>query len=146
MPFTKLMSASSNQLWVDVKVMSTKPNKPIKHLLCQTEVVKCKQSRTSASQHPTWVQHRLFGWNAWASCSDGRCSDVLYIITRQATVIEERQGCTPSSALRQASGQFWEPLSSHLLIAGWLSIVHRSWPGLCRVSDTAARCTPARGV
>ena len=38
-----------------------------------------------------------------------------YIITRQAKVIEERQGSSSSSGLRQASGQFWEPLSCHLL-------------------------------
>ena len=42
---------------------------------------------------------------------------------RQAKVIEGREGCTPSSAL-QASGQFWEPLSYHLLTAGWLRLVH----------------------
>ena len=38
-----------------------------------------------------------------------------YIITRQAKVIEERRDVTPSSALRQASEQFWAPLSCHLL-------------------------------
>ena len=42
-----------------------------------------------------------------------------YIITRQAKVIEERQGCTPISA-----GQFGEPLFCHLLIVGWFR--HRS--------------------
>ena len=47
-----------------------------------------------------------------------------YIITRQAKVIEERRDVTPSSALRQASEQFWAPLSCHLLTAGWLGLAH----------------------
>ena len=47
-----------------------------------------------------------------------------YLITRQAKVIEERRDVTPSAALRQASEQFWEPLSCHLLTAGWLGLAH----------------------
>ena len=47
-----------------------------------------------------------------------------YLITRQAKVIEERTDLTPSAALRQASEQFWEPLSCHLLTAGWLGLAH----------------------
>ena len=49
---------------------------------------------------------------------------MLYFIIRQTKVIEERRDVTPSSALRQASGQFWEPLSCHLLTAGWLGSAH----------------------
>ena len=47
-----------------------------------------------------------------------------YLITRQAKVIEERRDVTPSAALHQASEQFWEPLSCHLLDAGWLGLAH----------------------
>ena len=47
-----------------------------------------------------------------------------YLITRQAKMIEEKKDLTPSAALRQASEQFWEPLSCHLLTAGWLGLAH----------------------
>ena len=48
-----------------------------------------------------------------------------HIITRQAKVIEKRQGTSPSSALRHASGQVWEPLSCHCLRLdglAWLAV------------------------
>ena len=56
----------------------------------------------------------------------GPMADALtsYLITRQAKVIEERRDLTPNAALRQASEQFWEPLSCHLLTAGWLGLAH----------------------
>ena len=46
MPYTanvRIVEPDGRQLWVDVKMMSTKPHKPIKHSLCQVEVAKCKQ-------------------------------------------------------------------------------------------------------
>ena len=39
----RIIENAGRQLWVDVKVTSTKPNKPIHHALCQAEVAKCKQ-------------------------------------------------------------------------------------------------------
>ena len=39
-------------------------------------------------------------------------------------MLEEKRDLTPSAALRQASEQFWEPLSCHLLTAGWLGLAH----------------------
>ena len=61
-----------------------------------------------------------------------------YIIAGQVKVIEGRQGCSPSSALRQASGKFWEHLSGHWLTAGWLGIAH------CARSFEVAACQPRR--
>ena len=39
----RIIENDGRQLWVDVKVMSTKPKVGIKHALCQAEVAKCKQ-------------------------------------------------------------------------------------------------------
>ena len=41
----RIVESDGRQLWVDDKVTSTKPNKPIKHSLCQAEVAKCQQYR-----------------------------------------------------------------------------------------------------
>ena len=38
-----MIETDGRQLWVDVKVMTTKPKVGIKHALCQAEVAKCKQ-------------------------------------------------------------------------------------------------------
>ena len=61
-----------------------------------------------------------------------------YHITRQAKVISERRDVTPSAALRQASEQFCEPLSCHLLTAGWLGLAH------CARGLEAAACQTRR--
>ena len=39
----RIIEPDGRQLWVDVKVISTKPKVGIQHALCQTEVAKCKQ-------------------------------------------------------------------------------------------------------
>ena len=53
-------------------------------------------------------------------------------------MIEERRDVTPSAALRQASEQFCEPLSCHLLTAGWLGLAH------CARGLDAAACQTRR--
>ena len=52
-------------------------------------------------------------------------------------MIEERRDVTPSASLRQAS-RFWEPLSCHLLTAGWLGLAH------CARGLEAAACQTRR--
>ena len=121
----RIVEPDGRQLWVDVKVTSTKPNEPKKTLglpgrSCELQAV---WSRATTSQHTAGV-HDPFAAEAHrrlAPMADALTSNV---ITRQAHVIEERQGCTPSSALCQALGLFWEPLFCHLFTAGWLGIVH----------------------
>ena len=61
------------------------------------------------------------------------------LISGQAKLIEEKRDVTPCVALRQASEQFWEPLSCHLLNVGWPELAHSA-----RGLDVVAACQTRR--
>ena len=113
---------------MDVRVISTKPKVAIKNALCQAEVAKRKQY----GQGPQERSVLRVGMIPFVAEAHGKLAPMAesltsYLITPQAKVIEERRDVTPSVALRQESGQFWDPLSYHLLTAGWLGIAHCPW-------------------
>ena len=97
----------------------------IKHALCQAEVAKCKQYGQGPLERSI-LHGRMIPFVVEAHGKLAPMAETLtsYLITRQARVIEEKRDITPSAALRQASEQFWEPLSCHLLTAGWLGLAH----------------------
>ena len=103
-----------------MKVTSTKPKVGIENALCQAEVAKCKQYGQGPLERGV-LHGKMIPFVAEAHGKLAPMAEALisYLITRQAKVIEERRDVTPSSALCQASGQFWESLSCHLLTAGW---------------------------
>ena len=121
----RIIENDGRQLWVDVKVMTTKPKVGIKHALCQAEVAKCKQyGQGPPERHVLHGKMIPFVVEAHGKLAPMAETITSYLITRQAKVIEEKKDLTPSAALRQASEQFWEPLSCHLLTAGWLGLAH----------------------
>ena len=120
-----IIENDGRQLWVDVKVMTTKPKVGIQHALCQAEVAKCKQyGQGPPERHVLHGRMIPFVFEAHGKLAPMAETITSYLITRQAKVIEEKRDLTPSAALRQASEQFWEPLACHLLTAGWLGLAH----------------------
>ena len=121
----RIIENDGRQLWVDVKVISTKPKVAVKNALCQAEVAKCKQYGQGPPERGE-LHGKMIPFVAETHGKLGPMAEALtsYLITRQAKVIEERRDLSPSAALRQASEQFWEPLSCHLLTAGWLGLAH----------------------
>ena len=121
----RIIENDGRQLWVDVKVMTTKPKVGIKHALCQAEVAKCRQyGQGPPERHVLHGKMIPFVVEAHGKLAPMAETITSYLITRQAKVLEEKRDLTPSAALRQASEQFWEPLSCHLLTAGWLGLAH----------------------
>ena len=121
----RIIENDGQQLWVDVKVMTTKPKVGIKHALCQAEVAKCRQyGQGPPERHVLHGKMIPFVVEAHGKLAPMAETITSYLITRQAKVLEEKRDLTPSAALRQASEQFWEPLSCHLLTAGWLGLAH----------------------
>ena len=119
-----LLESDGKEIWVDVRVTATKPDKPIEHALCQAKMAKCQQYG-QGPPHPSILHGCMVPFVAQTRGRLAPIADALasYLITRQAQVIEQRQEFSPSVALRQASTQFWETLSCHLS-AGWLGLAH----------------------
>ena len=63
----RIIENDGRQLWVDVKVMTTKPKVGIKHALCQAEVAKCKAIWTGSSRkaHTAWQNDSICGGSSW---------------------------------------------------------------------------------
>ena len=121
----RIIENDGRQLWVDVKIISTKPKVAIKSALCQAEVTKCKQYGQGPPERGVLRGKMVpFVAETHGKLAPMAATLTSFLITRQAKVIEERRDITPSAALRQASGKFWEPLSCHLLTAGWLGLAH----------------------
>ena len=121
----RMIENEGRQMWIDVKVTTTKPKVGIKHALCQAEVAKCKQYGQGPPERSVLHGRMIpFVVEAHGKLSSMAETIASYLITRQAKLIEERRDVTPGAALRQASEQFWEPLSCHLLAAGWLGLAH----------------------
>ena len=78
-------------------------------------------SRTSGAQYSSWMHDSFRCWSSWAFAPHRWRADLL----SHHSPGESDRG----AALRQVSGQFWEPVSCHLLSAGWHGIVHCA-PGL----------------
>ena len=140
----RIIENDGRQLWVDVKVITTKPKVGIQHALCQAEVAKCKQyGQGPPERHMLHGRMIPFVVEAHGKLAPMAETITSYLITRQAKVIEEKRDLPPSAALRQASEQFWEPLACQLLTASWLGLAH-----CARGLDMAACQTrrPAREV
>ena len=135
----RIIENDGRQLWVDVKVISIKPKVGIKHALCQAVVARCKQYGQGPPERSE-LHGKMIPFVAEAHGKLAPMAETFtsYLITRQAKVIEERRDVTPSAALRQASEQFWEPLSCYLLTAGWLGLAH------CARGLDAAACQTRR--
>ena len=133
-----LFENDGRQLWVDVKVITTKPRVGIQNALCQAEVAKCKQyGQGPPERHMLHGRMIPFVVEAHGKLAPMAETITSYLITRQAKVIEEKRDISPSAALRQASEQFWEPLACQLLTAtlAWTrALCQRARHG--RVSDT----------
>ena len=109
-PVNFLIGSDGRQLWLDVQVTSTKPEKPIKHSLCQAEIAKCKQygqgppeRSTRSTLHGCVIPFVAEGHERLARMADALTS---YLIIRQAKSSKNVKGYTPSTALRQPSGQY----------------------------------------
>ena len=121
----RIIENDGKQMWVDVKVITTKPRVGIKNALCQAEVAKCKQcGQGPPERHVLHGKMIPFVVEAHGKLAPMAETITSYLITRQAKVIEEKRDLTPSAALRQASEQFWEPLACQLLTTGWLGLAH----------------------
>ena len=106
----RIIENDGRQMWVDVKVITTKPKVGIKHALCQAEVAKCRQyGQGPPERHVLHGKMVPFVVEAHGKLAPMAETITSYLITRQAKVIEEKRDVTPSTALRQASEQFWSP-------------------------------------
>ena len=92
----RIIENDGRQLWVDVKVMTTKPKVGIKHALCQAEVAKCKQyGQGPPERHVLHGKVIPFVVEAHGKLAPMAETITSYLIARQAKVIEEKKDPHP---------------------------------------------------
>ena len=86
----RIIENDGRQMWVDVKVITTKPRVGIKNALCQAEVAKCKQyGQGPPERHVLHGKMIPFVVEAHGKLAPVAETITSYLITRQAKVIED---------------------------------------------------------
>ena len=107
----RIIENDGRQIWVDVKVITTKPGVGIKNALCQAEVAKCKQyGQGPPERHVLHGKMIPFVVEAHGKLAPMAETVTSYLITRQTKVIEEKRDLTPSAALRRRRISSGNPL------------------------------------
>ena len=121
---TYLIDQQAKEMWLDVRITTATPDVPVERALGEAEARKCQEYQQPRAP-PTLPYHGVIPfileqYGRPAPCAR-RVAD--YLIARRTQQIEHNKALDVARNRREATQEFWEPISCFLVCCTWRTFV-----------------------